>query len=197
MVKAKYFQGGDCRIILKASIRSNKLCYPDWFEMFWVWPTQSLAGVKHHELCAEPLLEEICKDLTAVLIERSSGKDVENGRGPEFLMIGWWEGTTHSVPFAVVMTAKLRISNMSCINFASSCDFLFMNKMNTVLILSAKMLEPYHGPDFVGCRTEALGDAPSQSLRALHVFTLDRCTENHRKIAQNVLVRLEYKGFYT
>ena len=47
-----------------------------------MWPTQSLAGVKHHELCAEPLLEEICKDLTAVLVGISSGKDGEKWRGP-------------------------------------------------------------------------------------------------------------------
>ena len=55
-----------------------------------------------------------------------------------------------------------------------------------------------HGPDFVGCGTEALGDAPSQSLRALHVFTLDRCTENHQqKSLRMFLVRLEYEGFDT
>lgn len=26
-------------------------------------------GVKHNELCAEPLLEEVCKDLTALLLK--------------------------------------------------------------------------------------------------------------------------------
>ena len=117
------------------------------FEMFWVWPTQSLAGVKHHELCAEPLLEEICKDLTAVLIERSSGKDGENGRSPEFLWSVDERGqlwTTHSVPFAVVMTAKLRISNMSCINVhhhATCCSWTKWIQSNFV---AAKMLELRH-----------------------------------------------------
>jgi len=43
-------------------------------------------GVKHHELCAEPLLEEVCTDLTKVLLEMASDTSVKKQQGSWILM---------------------------------------------------------------------------------------------------------------
>ena len=84
----------------------------------------------------------------------------KNGEGQEFLGLGWWERTTGSVPFAVLMAAK---QEWNMYQYASSCTFIFMNKMDTTSFRCCKhvLRTSSADPDLVGrLRSWGIGWCP-------------------------------------